>query len=466
MTDANLSAEPGADPSAAQPAAAAARTAAGQTAGAALSAKLPVIPLLALACSTFLAVTIEMLPTGLMHMMAPDLGVGEAQIGYLMTIFAGCVVVTSTPLTHWLRNVPRHTLLIGVILAFCLGSLGTALAPTYPLVVASRIVAGIAHGVFWAIVASYTALISPKDQLARAISITLGGGSVAFVLGVPLGTALGQLMGWRMAFVVIVGLALVVAALLWRLLPRVDHRAEDAFTAPIEVVAAPTGPEPIEEEYGVEPEPAAAPAARGPRLAVAPRSMAAVALVSTLTGVTMFSEYAFYSYIAPYSTGVIGIPESLLALALFAYGLLSAIATGASGFLFGTRPRLGILLNLAVCVVVGMVMLWLAPGAPAWGFAALAAWGMTMGFLPPLLQSRILTVAPSRHRDIASAIYSSAFNVGIGGGALVGGMLLSGLGIGFLPLFFTIGMALALLLGLFASRLLAAGRAREAAAAR
>lgn len=411
--------------------------------------KLPMPALLALACSTFISVTIEMLPTGLMPYMAPDLGVSEAEVGYLMSIFALMVVVTSTPLTHWLRNVPRHTLLISVLVAFCIGSLGTALAPSYPLIVASRVVAGTAHGVFWAVVAAYVSLIVPKRLLPKAISITLGGGAVAYVLGVPLGTLLGQLLGWRMAFATLVVLALLVGALLWRILPRVDHRAEHQFTAPIEIVAAPTGPEAIRAQYGPRP--------RG--IAVRPKTMAAVALISGLTAVTMFAQYAFYSYIAPYATGIVGIPHELLAPALFAYGLLSAVATGASGALFGERPRAGILLNLGLCVGVGAIMLWLAPGLPAVGFAALALWGLTMGFLPPLLQARILDVAPSRQRDIASAIYSSCFNVGIGGGSLAGGLVLGGLGIQALPIVFTVMMAAALLIGVAASRMLARGRA-------
>ena len=414
--------------------------------------KLPLAALIALSCSTFLSVTIEMLPTGLMHYMAPDLGVTEAQIGYLMTMYAACVVVTSTPLTHWLRNVPRHVLLIGVMIVFGIGSLGTALAPNYPLIVASRLVAGVAHGVFWASVAGYTSLIVPKDQLAKGISITLGGGSTAFVLGVPLGTFLGQMLGWRMAFAVVVALGFLVAAILWKLLPRVDHLSDEFHTSPIEVVAAPTGPGAIEQEFS--------PKRR--RFVVRPKSMPAVALVSTLTGITMFSQYAFYSYVSPFATGVIQIPETYLAVALFSYGLLSAVATGASGFLFGQRTKLGIVTNLGLCVVVGAIMLWLAPGLPIFGLAALAVWGMAMGFLPPLLQSSILMVAPSKFRDLSTAIYSSAFNIGIGGGALVGGLMLTHLGIMSLPTFFLSGMGIALVVAVAAGRMLEAGRARVA----
>ena len=87
---------------------------------------------------------------------------------------------------------------------------------------------------------------------------------------------------------------------------------------------------------------------------------------------------------------------------------------------------------------------------------------MTMGFLPPLLQSSVLMVAPSKFRDLSTAIYSSAFNIGIGGGALVGGLMLTHLGIMSLPTFFLSGMAIALVVARAARRMLEAGRERVA----
>lgn len=415
--------------------------------------KLPLASLIALASATFVSVTIEMLPTGLMPFMAPDLGVSEAQIGFLMTVFALCVIITSAPLTHVLRNVPRHTLLIGVLLLFCVGSLGTALAPSYPFIVLSRIVAGIAHGVLWATIAAYASLITPKHLMAQGLSITLSGGSTAFVLGVPLGTALGQLFGWRMTFAVLVVVALIVAGILYKLLPRVDHLAEDNFTQPITLpepvaTAAATSPHALAEQVG---------AVRA-RPAVHPKTMGAVALMSAITAITMFGHYAFYSYISPYMTDVMGVAHEHLSLMLFAYGILSAIATLAMGLLFGSRPILGIFLNLGMALAAGTIMLTVAPTSTVGGVIGLGMWGLAMGFLPPLYQSRILVLSPSHKRDLSSAIYSSCFNVGIGGGSFVGGILLDRAGIMTLPTTFLIFMSIAIVAALGAWRLLANGR--------
>ncbi|GGA63247.1 chloramphenicol resistance protein [Pseudoclavibacter endophyticus] len=409
--------------------------------------RLPMAALVALACSTFISVTIEMLPTGLMHRMAPDLGVSNAAIGMLMTVFAFTVVISSTPITHLTRRLPRHTVLVVVLTIFAIGSIGTALAPTYELVVVTRILTGLAHGVFWAVVASYTSLIAPREQLTKAISITLGGGSAAYVLGVPIGTFLGDALGWRMAFGGLAVLALLVAVTLWLLLPRVDHLAlQQARTAPqqvqqpaieLELQPAPTGPIAIQTEYGtgtVEPSPAS-----GARAEPA-QSLARVAMICVLTFTIMLAQYAAYSYISPFVIDEIGIGAGVLAFVLFGYGIASALGTLLTGMLFQERRTTGFLITFAL-MFGGVAILAFAP--PTWlAIAALVVWGIGMGFMPPLLQTTLLLVAPRRLRDVSSALYTSGFNLGIGSGALVGGWILEGLGLGYIMPFFLVVIAI------------------------
>lgn len=424
--------------------------------------RLPTLALVTVACATFISVTIEMLPTGLMHLMAPDLKVSNALIGLLMTVFAFTVVLTSTPITHLTRALPRHALLIAVLVVFALGSIGTAIAPTYELVVATRILTGLAHGVFWAVVASYTALISPPQLLTKAVSITLGGGSAAYVLGVPIGTFLGQLFGWRLTFGLLAGLALVVSVMLWRLLPRVDHRVEaDAAAEPepmLEVQPAPTGPIAIVTEFGRRDDDSASDASRGrgasaagasadasgsgaasgsaAASAVPEQSLSRVVTLCVLTAVIMLAQYAAYSYISPYVIDVIGIPEVALSLVLFGYGAASALGTLTTGVLFGTRRTLGFVVTFAL-LLTSVGVLAFAP--PVWlAIVALIGWGVGMGFMPPLLQTTLLLVAPPRIRDVSSALYTSGFNIGIGGGALVGGIILNAAGIGWIMPFFIV----------------------------
>ena len=176
----------------------------------------PYFALITLAVAVFISVTIEMLPTGLLPQMSRGLDVTESQIGFTVSIFAFTVVITSAPISILTRRVPRHALLVAVLVVLAASALTSALSVDYAMLVLSRVVGGIAHGVFWSVVGAYAAYLVPKEQFGRAVSIVLGGGSLAFVLGVPLVTALGTAFGWRLSFGIVAGLALVGAVFLFR----------------------------------------------------------------------------------------------------------------------------------------------------------------------------------------------------------------------------------------------------------
>jgi len=182
--------------------------------------RLPTFPLIVLAGAIFVSVTGEFLPTGLLPDMAADLGVSVSQTGILVTVFAATVVLTTTPLAALTRRFPRKHLVVVVMLANTLANVGAALAPSYELLVVARIFGGLCHGLFWAVVGAYAAHLVPKAQLARALAISGAGGTAAFVLGVPAGTAIGHAVGWRLAFVVIGGFVLLLTLLVIRYLPR------------------------------------------------------------------------------------------------------------------------------------------------------------------------------------------------------------------------------------------------------
>jgi len=362
----------------------------------------PYLGLAMLAVAIFLNVTIEMIPTGLLPLMSADLGVSEALVGLLVTVFAFTVVVTSTPLVALTRRLPRHALVVGVLAVFAASSLLTAVAPTYELVVASRAFGGLAHGVFWAVVGAYSSYLVPREQLGRAVAITLGGGSLAFVLGVPLGTALGQWLGWRAAFAALAGLVAVGALLVWRFLPRVDH------------LAVADAPEADAEARG-----------RG-------QSIGAVALLCVITGVIITGQYTFYTYIAPFLSREADLGEAAVSPLLFAYGIAGAVGLAIVGAYLGRRPRLGLVVSLSA-TILAVALLGSFPRVTVVAVAAFALWGLAFGGLPALLQTRMLHVAPARMRDTSSAFFTTAFNIGIGGGALVGAIVLETLDLRSIP---------------------------------
>ena len=396
----------------------------------------PYFALVTVAIAIFLSVTTEMLPTGLLPEMSADLHVSESLIGITVSVFAFTVVVSTAPLTALTRRIPRHALVVTVLLVLAVSTVATASAPTYILLVAARIVGGLAHGVFWSVVGAYAAYLVPRDQVGRAVSITLGGGSLAFVLGVPLGTALGHAIGWRASFFVLGILLIIGAGFVYRFLPRVDHLVGAAV-----VGTATGGITVLDDEF---------------RQSSVPRrdhSAMAVVFVCVITAIIMIGEYCFYTYVAPYLTRAVGLDASALSPALFAFGIAGAISLVIVASALGRRPRLGLMISLVV-LLASVLLLGFVPRVLPVSLPAFFLWGLAIGILPPLLQTRMLHAAPARIRDTASAFYTTAFNVGIGGGALLGAVLLGTLGLGSLPFVFAGILLLSIVLVLISDALL------------
>jgi len=363
----------------------------------------PLVGLLTLSALVFTSVTSEFLPTGLLPDIASELGVTESQVGILVTVFAGTVVLTAAPLAVLTRQYSRKSIVIVVMLVFVLGNVLAALAPNYTVLLIARVIGGLAHGLFWAVVAAYAAHLVPKHQLGRAVAIVSGGGTAAFVMGVPLGTALGHAVGWRLAFGVIAAVILVLTLLTITLLPAVKH-GENLATGEI--------PLPLRKD----------------------RSIPGVVVTCVVVVVVLLGHNLLYTYIAPFLIGPAALDPSAVAGVLLLYGGAGAIGLVMAGILSDKAPRAGlfggIMLVGASVTVIGLStqVQWLL-------LAAIGVWGMAFGALPAMLQTRMLHVASVRIRDVASAYLTTAFNIGIGGGALVGGILLDRYGVGSLPWF-------------------------------
>lgn len=389
--------------------------------------RFPWAGLVVLATAVFLSVTSEMLPTGLLPDMSRALGASEPQVGLLVTIFAFTVVVTSTPVSALTRRWPRRRLMMAILVVLAVSNLLTAISPNYGVVVATRILGGVAHGLFWAVVGAYAGHLVPREQIARAVSITLGGGTLAFVFGVPIGTALGHLFGWRLAFAAVGALMLLATLLVWRFLPDVTRDIRGATDA---TAAAP-------------PDAAATRRRRDPTLG-------AVLVVCVTTAVIMTGHYTFYTFVAPFVIDVMHIGQDSLGTVLFFYGIAGAAGLILAGSVLGRRPQPGLVAALGVTALA--IAALAVVGAQPWlGLAALMLWGLAFGALPPLLQTRLLHASSAAFRDSASAIYTTAFNLGIGGGALLGAVVYDVVGVAGLPWLYlgilAVGLLLVLLSG-------------------
>ncbi|NYD70389.1 MFS transporter [Herbiconiux flava] len=363
--------------------------------------------LIVLATAVFLSVTAEMIPTGLLPEMSTSLGVTESQTGLLISFFAFAVVLTSVPLSLLFRRVPRHLLLVGVLVVVAVTSVLASMAPSYEFLVVVRIIGGMAHGVFWGVVGAYSAHLVPKEQIGRAVALTTGGGTLAFVLGVPLATAVGHAFGWRIPFLAVGLLALLGAVLLWFMLPRVDHLKHAVQDARL-------------TDSGRR------------RRFVWNDSIPAVALVCIFAAVVTVGHYSFYTYIAPFMIDRMGVAEGDVGLLLLVYGVAGALGLIIAGSVFGKRPSTGLLVSLAV-TAASVLVLSVFTANPVIAIGSFALWGVVFGIIPTLMATRLMHVADPAIRDAASAFYSTAFNVGIGLGAVVGALFLDTFGLEVLP---------------------------------
>lgn len=382
--------------------------------------RFPTLALGILATAIFANITVEMLPMGLVLPMSRELGVSEGQIGLLVSVFAFTVVASSSLLIRATRRVPRHLLVIIVLVTFSLTCFATAAAQTYEWVMVARLSGGFAHGVFWTVVGGYGAYLVPKEQLGKAVGITSAGGSLAFVMGLPLATWLGQTIGWRGTFTILGAVCLVCAILVWRFLPRVNHLAHLATTE-TGSVAIPV------------------PGARG--------SAGRLAVVVLVCALSMTGQYALYTYIAPFLVSDVGLQESWLSPALGAYGVMGALAVVLITMWIGKRPLYYLVIGLVIAIVSVSVLTWTDQVPIAFG--AMLIWGLAMGAVPPLLNTRLLQLAPERLIQPSMAWYTAGFNFGIGFGALLGAFVMDNAGVSALPWILLAGMGagLALLLG-------------------
>ncbi|WP_093906155.1 MFS transporter [Streptomyces sp. cf386] len=362
--------------------------------GRALPTSLPWSGLLALSAAAFTAVLTELLPAGLLPLMAPALGVSEAQVGFLVTGYAVASFAGAIPLTVLLRGLPRRPVLIGTLLGFAAANAVVALSSSYGLTFAARLVAGLTGGALWAMLVGYAARMVPAERRGRAIAIVLAGITLALSLGVPAGTALAEALGWRTAFGALAGLAvLLVGWVRWRV-------------------------------PGFPGEP---PGARLPlgRVALLP----GIPVVLSVTLLLLLGHQVMYTYVAPFAAHA-GFGRTGLVLLVF--GAATVAGIWLTGVLVDRRPRPTLLGALALCAAV-MLVLGSFADSPAVLLTCVALWGVAFGGAPTLIQTALVDASGPAHADVATSLQTTVYNAGIAAGSLTGGVALEHLGAGALP---------------------------------
>jgi DHA1 family inner membrane transport protein len=342
----------------------------------------------------------EFVIMGLLMQVSSDLGVSIPQAGLLMTGYALGVFVGAPILTIATRRLPRKTTLLVLMAIFTIGNVAAALAPTYGLLMAARIVTALAHGTFFGVGSLVAVSLVPPQRKASAIAIMFTGLTLATLLGVPFGSWLGLAFGWRSTFWAVGAIGLVAFAVLAALVPREKDVAE---------------PAPLREEF-----------------AVLARPQVQMGLVMTVLG--FGGVFAVFTYIQPILTELAGFSKEAVSpiLLVFGAGLVGGNLVGGRWADKALAPAL--LGTLAILTVVLV--------ASAFGFhdrigAVVAAFGLGAAAFATVapLQMRVLSQAGGAGQGLASSLNIAAFNLGNAFGAWLGGAVIAhGPGLAAVPL--------------------------------
>ncbi|MDR2325057.1 MAG: MFS transporter [Acidovorax sp.] len=359
-----------------------------------VSSPLPWAALLALAMAGFLALMTEILPAGMLLPISADLQITPTQAGQLVTAYAVGALVAAVPLTAATLGWRRRPLLLAALSAILVFNSVTAWSSSYGLVLVSRLLAGMATGLIWGMLAGYARRMVPPHLAGRALAISGVGAPLAMALGVPVGAWLGATLGWRASFVAISLLTLLVMA--W-----VAWQVQDF--------------------------PGQAAQQRKPL-----RQVWRTAGVRTVLGVLVLWVLAhnmLYTYVMPL-VAVAGLAEQVGAV-LLVFGLASMVGLGLSGLWIDRMLRRLSLLALAG-FAVSVLLLGLAGEHAAAVYLAVAVWGLSFGGAAPLLQTASARVA-GEGADVAQSLLVTAWNLAIAAGGLAGGLLLQWVSITALP---------------------------------
>jgi DHA1 family inner membrane transport protein len=346
--------------------------------------------LVALSMSAFIYVTTETLPIGLLLLIAADLDVTPSAVGLLVTCYGLVVVVTSIPLTQFTRTVPRRYLLSALLAVFVVFTVVSVATASYWVLLAARLVIALSQALFWSVVISTAAGLFPPRVRGRVLAVVFAGSSLAAVVGLPVGTWLGEAVGWRAAFLVLGAGAVLTMATIGALLPTT--RPEDTHSA--------RGTAPDARRYWL--------------LVV----VSALAVTGTFTA---------FTYVTPFLTEVSAFSAAAVGPLLLVRGIAGVLGVGAGGAHVDRDPWGATLTPLAL-QAAALLGLYAFGHVPIVAVGMVAVAGLAFSAFATALSSRVLQVAPG-NVDLAAAGTSTAFNVGITVGALVGSLLLSGAGV-------------------------------------
>jgi multidrug resistance protein len=360
------------------------------------------LAILALTIAAYAIGTTEFVIVGLLPTVASDLHITLPLAGLIVSVYALGVTFGAPILTALTGKVERKPLLLGLMALFIVGNTVAALSPSYEILLVARVLAAFAHGVFFSVGSTIAADLVPENRRASAIAMMFMGLTVAIVTGVPLGTYIGQIFGWRATFWAVALLGVLAFVAIAALLPSTLKKAPPAsLFDQVRVLGS-----------------------------------GRLLIVFAMTALGYGGTFVAFTFLAPILQEITGFSEQSVSLILVLYGIAIAIGNIAGGKIANHNP-VKALVGLFILQAIVLVILTFTAVSPVLAIVTLAALGFLQFGNVPGLQLYVVKLA-KEHRpgavDVASALNIAAFNLGIAIGAWLGGIVVeSPLGLGATP---------------------------------
>lgn len=337
----------------------------------------------ALAVGAFIFNTTEYIPIALLSDIGQSFGKPATEVGMMITVYAWIVALLSLPLMLMTKNIERRKLLLMLFALFALFHALSFFSWNFNILLVSRIGIALTHAVFWSITASLAVRLAPTGKTNQALGLLSTGTVLAMVLGIPLGRVVGQYFGWQLSFLLIGVCAAGVMLVLAKNLPALPSQNTGSLSSL-------------------------------PSLFRRRNLM----LLYAMTVLIITAHFTAYSYIEPFVLQVGGFKAEQVTIVLSLYGLAGFAASYLFGKWFAKSQRLFMLGAVAVILLSALLLLPFA-SFPYAVYALVFIWGVAIVIVSLGMVSKVLSFA-SDATDVANSIYSGLYNVGIGGGALLG----------------------------------------------